>query len=153
MHYVLYIFWKLSFFPALSISNICKLPSIKFKSGQWGLRVKRFSFPTNRIRVPIYFHTRNLLLTVWQVAHAERPHETSCMNVIQCEIVHLKKMKNEWHNINQWMYKYNYRTLLLCHQRATEMWLVNTKPVNIHFCTLWLATRARDILLYPLVCI
>ena len=88
------------FFPALSISSICKLPSIKFKSGQWGLRVKRFSFPTNRIRVPIYFHTRNLLLTVWQVAHAERPHETSGMNVIQREIVHLKKMKNEWHNIS-----------------------------------------------------
>ena len=29
---------------------------------------------------------------------------------------------------------------------------IYTKPVNIHFCTIWLATQAQDILWYPLVC-
>ena len=30
--------------------------------------------------------------------------------------------------------------------------IVYTKPVNIHSCALWLATQARDILSYQLVC-
>ena len=43
------------------------------------------------------------------------------------------------------------RPLCFANQSGYHM-LVYTKPVNIHFRTLWLATQARDILHYPMVC-